>query len=152
MKPITNVVALRGLALNRNSAATTDAVFLSRRSAMEPFSAVMDWTNPNATYERVPKVCGSARMTAHAYRNTNGVIDVEIVPWLPTNCTVKIIRIADSAVHSNLNVAIPSAFHANSCVMAIMIVAITLTNRTTNAKVHNVIRHFDSDALILDFV
>jgi hypothetical protein len=152
MKPITNVVALRGLALNRNSAVMTGGVFPSRRSAMEPFSAVMDWTNPNATYERVPKVCGSARMTALAYRNTNGVIDVEIVLWPLTNCTVKIIQIADSAVHSNLSVEIPSAFHANLCVMATMIVAIIPTNRTTSAKAHSAILHFDSDAHTLGCV
>jgi hypothetical protein len=152
MKPITNVVVLHDLAPSRNSGAMTGGAFLSRRSATEPFSAVMDWTNPNATYEHVPKVCGSALMTAHAYRNTNGVIDVEIAPWLPTKCIVKIIQIAGSAVRSNLNAETLSAFHANLCAMATMIVAIIPTNRTTSAKAHSAILHFDSDAHILDFV
>jgi hypothetical protein len=147
-----NVVALPGLALSRNSAATTDAVFPSRRSATEPFSAVMDWTNPSATYERVPKVCGSALMTARAYPNTNGVIDVGTVLWRLMKCIAKTTQIADSAVHSNSNVEIPYAFHANSCVMVTTIVAITLTNQTTNARAHSATLHFDSAVLSRAYV
>ena len=102
-------------AVNRNSVATTVAVFLRAKSATVFYSAPTALTNLSAPSAPATKACDNVMMVP-ASPSTNGVTESVTVLVQVMNCTAPTIPTEDPVLLSNLNAVIPSAFRANSYV------------------------------------